>query len=83
MALQEVVQAFPEGDCARFRKWFSELNQEKWDQRIDEDDEEGKLDSLIAEAFESKEKITLWKLWMHRTTPRFCRQFERGILTRR
>lgn len=57
--LQEAVLALPKADYARFRKWFSELDWERWDQQIELDSEEGKLDSLIAEAFESKEKGTL------------------------
>ena len=58
-ALQEAVLALPEADYARFRQWFSELDWEKWDRRIEEDSAEGKLDPLIAEAFEAKEKGTL------------------------
>lgn len=61
-ALQEAILALPEAEYARFRKWFSELDWEKWDQRIEVDSKQGKLDSLIAEAFESKEKGTLREL---------------------
>ena len=61
-ALQEAVLALPEAEYARFRQWFSELDWEKWDRRIEADSEEGKLDSLIAEAYQSKEKGTLREL---------------------
>ncbi|MDE0633280.1 MAG: hypothetical protein OXH73_17375 [Caldilineaceae bacterium] len=61
-ALQEAVLALPDDDYARFRQWFSELDWEKWDRRIEEDSAEGKLDHLIAEAFEAKEKGTLREL---------------------
>ena len=44
---------------ARFRQWPSELNLERRDHRIEADSEQGKLDPLIAEAHESKEKRTL------------------------
>ncbi len=68
-ALQEAVLALPDDDYARFRQWFSELDWEKWDRQIEEDSAEGKLDHLIAEALEAKEKGTLRELPMHRTTP--------------
>ena len=55
-ALQEAVLALPDDDYARFRQWFSELDWEKWDRQIEEDSVEGKLDHLVAEAFEAKEK---------------------------
>ena len=61
-ALQEAVLALPEAEYARFRQWFSELDWEKWDRRIEADSDEGKLDSLIAEAYQSKEKGTLREL---------------------
>ncbi len=61
-ALQEAVLALPDDDYARFRQWFSELDWEKWDRQIEEDSTEGKLDHLITEAFEAKEKATLREL---------------------
>ena len=61
-ALQEAVLALPEEDYTRFREWFSELDWERWDQRIEADSEQGKLDSLIVEAYEAKEEGTLREL---------------------
>ena len=61
-ALQKAVLALPDDDYARFRLWFSELDWEKWDRQIEEDSEKGKLDHLIAEALEAKEKGTLREL---------------------
>ncbi len=61
-ALQEAVLALPEEDYARFRAWFSELDWQKWDRQIEADSEQGKLDFLIAEAQEAKEKGTLREL---------------------
>lgn len=61
-ALQEAVLALPDDDFARFRQWFNELDWKKWDRRIEEDSEKGKLDFLIAEAREAKEKGTLREL---------------------
>ncbi len=61
-ALQEAVLSLPEEDYARFRAWFSELDWQKWDRQIEADSEQGKLDFLIAEAQEAKEKGTLREL---------------------
>ncbi|MCY4411565.1 MAG: hypothetical protein OXC27_13980 [Caldilineaceae bacterium] len=61
-ALQEAVLALPDDDYARFRQWFSKLDWEKWDRQIEEDSTERKLDHLITEAFEAKEKGTLREL---------------------
>ncbi|MCY4603956.1 MAG: hypothetical protein OXE49_06960 [Gemmatimonadetes bacterium] len=41
---------------------LSELDWENWDRQIEADSESGKLDFLIAEAFEAKEKGTLKEL---------------------
>ncbi len=49
-ALQEAVLALSDDDYARFKRWFSEVDWEKWDRRIEEDSAEGTLDRLIAEA---------------------------------
>ncbi len=69
-ALRKAVVVLPDDDYARFRQWFNELVWEKWDRQIEEDSAEGKLDRLIAEAFEAKEKGGLRDLRMHRTTHR-------------
>ncbi len=61
-ALQEAVLALPEEDYARFREWFSELDWDRWDRQIEADSVKGKLDFLIAEAQEAKEKGTLREL---------------------
>ena len=44
------------------RQWLSELDWENWDRQIEADSESGKLDFLIAEAFEAKEKGALKEL---------------------
>ncbi len=61
-AIQEPVLALPEAEYARFRQWFSELDWEKWDQRIEADPEKGELGSLIAEALKAKGEGTLREL---------------------
>jgi len=44
------------------RQWFSELDWENRDRQIEADSNNGKLDFLIAEAFEAKDKGRLKKL---------------------
>ena len=48
--------ALPESDFLELRKWFSELDWKKWDRQIEADSKSGKLNFLISEAFEEKEK---------------------------
>ncbi len=57
--IQQEILALPEVEYKQLRKWFSELDWEKWDQEIKDDSESGKLDFLIAEAHEEKKKGTL------------------------
>ena len=58
-AFEKAVLALPVEDHARFRAWFSQLDRDRWDRQIETDSEQGKLDFLIAEAQETKEKGTL------------------------
>ena len=57
--IQQAILALPEADYLQFRRWFSELDWAKWDRQIEADSENGKLDFLVAEALEAKEKGTL------------------------
>ena len=59
--IQQAILSLPKSDYLRLRNWFNELDWEKWDRQIETDSENGKLDFLIAEAFEAKEKGTLKK----------------------
>ena len=54
--IQQAILSLPESDYLQLRNWFNELDWEKWDRQIETDSENGKLDFLIAEAFEAKEK---------------------------
>ena len=54
--IQQAILSLPEPDYLQLRQWFSELDWEKWDRQIEADSENGKLDFLIAEAFEAKGK---------------------------
>ena len=57
--IQQEILALPDAEYKQLRKWFSELDWEKWDREIEADSEAGKLDFLIAEALEEKERGTL------------------------
>ena len=57
--IQQAILALSEAEYKQLRQWFSELDWEKWDREIEADSEAGKLDFLIAEALEEKEKGTL------------------------
>ena len=54
--IQQAIMALPESDFLELRKWFSELDWEMWDRQIEDDSKAGKLDFLISEAFDEKEK---------------------------
>ena len=60
--IQQAILALPEADYLQFKRWFSELNWAKWDRQIEVDSESGKLDFLVAEVLEAKEKGTLKNL---------------------
>ena len=54
--IQQAILSLPEADYLQLRHWFNELDWEKWDRQIEADSESGKLDFLIAEAFEAKKR---------------------------
>ena len=60
--IQQAILALSEADYVQLRQWLSELDSEKWDRQIEVDSEDGKLDFLIDEAFEAKEKGTFKEL---------------------
>lgn len=57
--IQQAILALPENDYVRLRQWFSELDWKKWDEQIETDSQDGKLDFLIAQALEAKSQGTL------------------------
>ena len=59
LEIQQEILALPADEYKQFRQWFSELDWKKWDQEIEVDSKAGKLDFLIAEAQDEKEKGTL------------------------
>ena len=60
--IQEEILALSETDYLQLKQWFDELKWDKWDRQIEENSNVGKLDFLIAEALEAKEKGTLKNL---------------------
>ena len=60
--IQQAILALPESDYLQLRQWFSELDWKKWDERIEADSEEGKLDFLVAQALEANSEGTLLDL---------------------
>ena len=60
--IQQAILALPENDYVRLREWFSELDWKKWDEQIEADSQDGKLDFLVAQALEAKSKGTLLDL---------------------
>lgn len=54
--IQEAIEKLPEKEFVKLRKWIAEKDWEKWDEEIKRDSDEGKLDFLIKEVKEEKEK---------------------------
>ena len=57
--IKAAIEALPEEEYVRLRRWFSERDWKKWDQEIEEDSKSGKLDFLIKEAFGDKRQDKL------------------------
>lgn len=60
--IQEEILGLSKTDYQQLRQWFNELDWDEWDRQIEVDSNAGKLDFLIAEALEAKEKGTLKNL---------------------
>ena len=60
--IQQAILALTENDYVRLRQWFSELDWKKWDEQIEADSQDGKLDFLVAQALEAKSEGTLLDL---------------------
>lgn len=57
--IQQAILAFSDNDYVRLRQWFSELGWKKWDEQIEADSQDGKLDFLVTQALEAQLKGTL------------------------
>ena len=60
--IQEAILDLPETEYAALRKWLSDLDWERWDTQIEADSNAGKLDHLLDEAREAKERNALEEL---------------------
>jgi hypothetical protein len=57
--LQVEIEALPESDFARLRKWFIDRDWERWDRHLESDVAAGKLDFLLDEAASAKTQSLL------------------------
>ena len=57
--IQQAILNLSKSDYIQLRRWLSELDWEEWDQQIEADSADGKLDFLIAEATEAIQRGTL------------------------
>jgi len=60
--IQSAIESLQEGEYSRLREWFTERDWLKWDSEINQDSEKGRLDFLIREAADEKDKGTLQNL---------------------
>jgi hypothetical protein len=54
--IKNVVNSLPVAECQNFRDWFLEREWAQWDKQIQADSESGKLDFLIEEAMDEKNR---------------------------
>lgn len=57
--IKHEIEELPESEFAKLRRWIAEKDWQTWDKEIERDSEAGKLDCLINEAKNEKEKGTL------------------------
>ena len=60
--LQIEIEALPEEDFSRLRRWFAEKDWELWDNQLESDVAAGKLDFLLDEASAAKMQEKLREL---------------------
>ena len=60
--IQEEILALSKTDYQQLKQWLNELEWDEWDRQIAADSNAGRLDFLIDEALEAKEKGTLKNL---------------------
>lgn len=61
-AIKKAIDALPEDEYVQLRQWFTEKDWRKWDREIKADSASGKLDFLVSEALDEKNKGTLRNL---------------------
>jgi hypothetical protein len=60
--IKAAIEALPEDEYVKLRRWFSERDWERWDRQIELESESGNLDFLIREALNEKGKGELREL---------------------
>jgi len=60
--IQFAIESLPQQEYIRLRQWFSERDWRRWDRQIEADSESGKLDFLVDEAFDERDKSALREL---------------------
>ena len=53
--LQREIEALPERDFTRLRRWFAERDWQLWDKQLESDEAAGKLDFLLNEGLSAKQ----------------------------
>ena len=56
------IEALPQQDFKQLREWFIERDWQLWDEQIEKDSAEGKLDFLLEEAMKAKAQGNLQEL---------------------
>jgi hypothetical protein len=54
--IEKAVASLPMEEYRQFREWFLERDWAQWDKQIEADSESGKLDFLVKEAMEEKNR---------------------------
>ena len=57
--LQRAIEALPDRDFSRLRRWFAEQDWQRWDRQLETDVAAGKLDFLLEEALSAKQQGNL------------------------
>jgi hypothetical protein len=61
-AIKKAINALPDDEYMQLRQWLSEKDWRKWDREIEADSCSGKLDFLLSEALDEKNKGKLRNL---------------------
>ncbi len=59
MRVEEIkvaIEKLPGADFVEIRKWVAERDWQMWDRELEADSKAGKLDFLVREAFDEKQK---------------------------
>ena len=57
--IQQAILKLSRTDYTQLKRWLSELDWEEWDRQIEADSADGKLDFLVAEASDARQRGAL------------------------